>query len=62
MTDDGMANVRAVIEAAVSQWMPFIQIIDVDRKFDEDRNSMSLTIGFTAIIDPTNASSITLVF
>lgn len=62
MTDEGMAQVRAVIEAAVNQWMPFVKIINVDRKFDEDHNTMSLTIGFSAIIDPTNASSITLVF
>jgi phage baseplate assembly protein W len=62
MTDNGMANLRASIESCIAEWMPFVQIIDVQREFDNDNNLMTLVIGFSTIIDPTKADTLTLVF
>lgn len=61
-TDDGFANLQAVIEEAVSEWMPFVQIIDVSKVFDTITGVTTVTVTFTTIIDPSNVENVTLVF
>lgn len=62
MTENAMANLRASIESSVAEWMPFVQIIDVQREFNDRDNLMTLVIGFSTIIDPTKADTLTLLF
>jgi phage baseplate assembly protein W len=61
-TNNAFANLQAVVEEATNEWMPFVQIIDVTKKFSPDDSKVIVTITFTAIIDPTNVQTTTLVF
>jgi phage baseplate assembly protein W len=61
-TDDGFANLQAVVEEAVSEWMPFVQVLDVAKRFDTTTGVANVTVTFTTIIDPSNVETVTLAF
>ncbi len=62
MTDDGLAEVRASIETAASQWMPFVQINDVQVSREEDYNRINVLVTFSLITNANLTDSITLEF
>jgi phage baseplate assembly protein W len=62
MTDDGLANVRAIIETATQQWMPFVQINDVQVVRDEDNYTITVIISFGLTTNAGLFDTITLVF
>lgn len=62
MTDDGLAEVRASIETAAAQWMPFVQIKDVQVTRDEEYNRITVLITFGLATNANLTDSISLVF
>lgn len=62
MTDDGLSNVQGAIESAVSQWMPFIQVENVEVEQDVNHNKIFVRITFSLSTDKNILDSITLVF
>jgi phage baseplate assembly protein W len=62
MTDDGLANVRAIIETATQQWMPFIQVDDVQVVRDEDNYTITVIISFSLTTNAGLTDTIKLVF
>lgn len=61
-TDNAFDNLQSVIEEAVAEWMPFVQILDVSKTFDKISGVTTVTISFTTIIDPSNVDNISLAF
>jgi len=62
MTDDGLSNVQGAIESAVAQWMPFLQVDNVEVERDEPFNRVYVRITFSLSTDKNILDSITLVF
>jgi len=62
MTDDGLSNVQGSIKSAVAQWMPFIQVNNVEVERDLDMNRVYTRITFSLSTDKNVLDSITLVF
>ena len=60
-TDDGLADVTAIIQTAVENWMPFIRVNGVLVKRSEDTNSIAVSISFT-LLSNSITDSIVLVF
>lgn len=61
-TDDGLANVRASIQEAVSRWMPFISVDDVEVTRSEDTNQVFVRLVFRLQTDQNITDTIVLVF
>jgi phage baseplate assembly protein W len=61
-TDDAFANLQAVIEESVAEWMPFVQILDVTKNFNTLNGVTTVTVTFTTLIDLSNIDNITLAF
>lgn len=47
MTDNGLADITAVIQSAVQSWMPYLNINTVSITRQEDNNIISVNISFT---------------
>lgn len=62
MTDDGLAEVRATIESAISTWMPFVQLKDVKITKNENANTVLVQIQYQLITNPNLTDTIGLVF
>jgi uncharacterized protein len=61
-TDDGLATVKASIKDAVSEWMPFINVDEVDVTRSEDYNQVFVRISFRLLTNQNITDSIVLVF
>jgi phage baseplate assembly protein W len=61
-TDDGLSDIRASIQNAVSTWMPFVEVTDVKVTRDEDRNTIYVGITFTLLTNQNLTDSIVLEF
>lgn len=62
MTSDGLSNVQGAIESAVAQWMPFLQVDNVEVEQEPDYNRVYVRITFSLSTDKNILDSITLVF
>lgn len=62
LTDDGVSNIEGAIQSAVSQWMPFINIDDIDIQRNDAENRVSIRVTFSLASDDSILDSITLVF
>lgn len=62
MTDDGLSTVKSSIESAVSQWMPFVQVNEVEVERDESANRIYVRIAFSLSSNDSILDSVTLVF
>jgi hypothetical protein len=62
MTDNGLGDVRASIELAVSTWMPFITVNDVVVLRDPEHDKINVQISFSVATTKGMTDSITLVF
>lgn len=62
MTDNGLGDVHASIEMAVTTWMPFLTINDVIIDRDEDNNKINVQISFSVATTQGMTDSIILVF
>lgn len=60
-TDDGLADVTAIIQTAVQNWMPFVRVNGVLVKRDEDNNKIAVSVSFT-LLSNNITDSIVLVF
>lgn len=47
MTDNGLADITAVIQTAVQAWMPYLNINTVNVARDEDNNQIVVSVAFT---------------
>lgn len=47
ITDNGLADITAIIQTAVQTWMPFLNINTVSITRDEDNNQISVSVSFT---------------
>jgi phage baseplate assembly protein W len=60
-TDDGLADITAIIQTAVQNWMPFLRVNAVKVTRSEDTNDISVYISFT-LLSNNITDSIVLVF
>ena len=60
-TDDGLADITAIIQTAVQNWMPFVRVNGVLVKRSEDTNAIAVSISFT-LLSNNITDSIVLVF
>lgn len=61
-TSQGLAEVQAAIQQAVTTWMPFVQITAVNVTPDQDANSIQVAIAFTLQTAQNLTSTIVLQF
>jgi len=61
-TDNTQADIRASIDAAVREWMPFIIVETVDVRKDGDYNQVFVKIGFRLATATNLTDSIVLVY
>jgi len=59
--DDIESRVEEVIRSAMSQWLPFIIIDEIETKFSErNRNAVNVSMRFSINIDTTNKSKLSI--
>ena len=59
--DDIESRVEEVIRSAMSQWLPFIIIDEIETNFSEiNRNVINVSIGFSINVDTTNKSKLSI--
>ena len=59
--DDIESRVEEVIRSAMSRWLPFIIIDEIETKFSErNRNAINVSMKFSINIDTTNKSKLSI--
>jgi phage baseplate assembly protein W len=59
--DDIENKVEEAIRSAMSQWLPFIIIDEIETQFSErNRNTINVSIGFSINVDTTNKSKLSI--
>tara|TARA_R100001443_G_scaffold113134_1_gene127465 strand:+ start:1270 stop:1680 length:411 start_codon:yes stop_codon:yes gene_type:complete len=59
--DDIENKVEEAIRSAMSQWLPFIIIDEIETQFsDRNRNAINVSIGFSINVDTTNKNKLSI--